>query len=112
MDRLKAAGPMADQLKKLMEAVKMNLDLKKDMTFSMASTFMNKDNTTTGTWSLSNNQVVLTPTSGTSPTGQVTPISAGKTVKFTPSADAKTLTFDPTSDPAAAAQASVTFTRA
>lgn len=110
-ERLDKAGAIGAQLKEMMSKIKLDLELKKDKTYTIATTIQERPINTSGTWSLEENKVLLKPTSGTNASGQQTAITTGKTMTLLPSEDGKTLTADTGQDPQGL-QSSVVFTRA
>jgi hypothetical protein len=113
LDQLSKMGTMGNSLKDQMTKATIDLELKKDKSFTMATdTHMGQTTTASGTWALANNQVVLTPSAETS-NGKTNAVPAKQTLKLNPSADKKTLIPDMSSLPGGAdSGTSITFTKA
>ena len=113
-DQLAKMGAMGTALKEQMSKATMDLELKKDKTFSMTSDMHmgGPASNASGTWTLVNNQITLAPTSETA-AGKASPVPANQTMKLNASADKKTLTPDMSAIPGAAdSGTSITFTKA
>lgn len=104
LDMAKEKG-FESQMEAEVNRTKIDLVLKPDATFLMTNSDVQSQKSTHGTWAYSKNQIVLTPSDARASAPKSTDL------KLTVSADGKTLTADQSQDPAAAALASLTFTK-
>lgn len=86
------AGPQGQQILDAFKNATFGLQLNQDKTYSLATTIMGKSDNISGTWTLTNNQIVLQLTNETGD-------ARGTPSKLNPSDDGKTLTAVNTIDP-------------
>lgn len=109
---LKLYGASAGKIQDMISKSKLTLDLNKDKTFASGTDSPQGKSNTTGTWTVANNDIVLTATSATM-NGKSAPIPpTQQAVKFTISPDKKSLSPDLSAIPGAAANGStMVFTK-
>lgn len=112
MDQLAKQGPQGQAFVQELQKSSILLDLKADKTFTISSSGggVAGSGSASGNWTITNNQLVLTPTTSMT-NGKVNPPAANQTIKLNPSSDKRTLTADTSSAPGGADNGSLTFTK-
>ncbi len=112
VDLAKAPPQLAAQLKDQLGGLKMDLELKKDKTYTATATIPSSQtpstNVSTGTWAFEDNKLTLTDLNETV-NGKPSPLTDKKPQVLVPAADGNSLTADMSGNPQAAQFGSLVF---